>query len=315
MTIQQLRYLIAISQAKSINKASNDLFVTQSNISKAVKQLEDELGFTILERQSKGVSFTIKGMEFLRESFTLVERFDSLKENFSTAGNTASLSVASQHYIFVLMAMNALIKRFKSEQQYSVKLHEVVTLKIIEEVSLRICDIGFIYYYDTTEEFIKRELKRTNLIYHPLCDARPCVYLSKNHPLADEKSLSLSQLAGYPYICYDLGTDSNSFAEEIYAPHNTHKVISVTDRSSMLKLIAHTNAYTTGSGTMVREFLDDNIITVPMVSNGIHIHIGWIESAAAHENPYIHDFISLCLDALRRCNEENPDIGVAFTAL
>ena len=146
---------------------------------------------------------------------------------------------------FVLMAMNALIKRFKSEQQYSVKLHEVVTLKIIEEVSLRICDIGFIYYYDTTEEFIKRELKRTNLIYHPLCDARPCVYLSKNHPLADEKSLSLPQLAGYPYICYDLGTDSNSFAEEIYAPHNTHKVISVTDRSSMLKLIAHTNAYTT----------------------------------------------------------------------
>ena len=134
MTIQQLRYLIAISQAKSINKASNDLFVTQSNISKAVKQLEDELGFTILERQSKGVSFTIKGMEFLRESFTLVERFDSLKENFSTAGNTASLSVASQHYIFVLMAMNALIKRFKSEQQYSVKLHEVVTLKIIEDI-------------------------------------------------------------------------------------------------------------------------------------------------------------------------------------
>lgn len=50
MTLQQLQYLVALAESNSINQAAQNLFVSQSGISKAIKQLESELGFPLLER-------------------------------------------------------------------------------------------------------------------------------------------------------------------------------------------------------------------------------------------------------------------------
>ncbi len=52
MTLQQLQYLVALAESNSINQAAQNLFVSQSGISKAIKQLESELGFPLLERSS-----------------------------------------------------------------------------------------------------------------------------------------------------------------------------------------------------------------------------------------------------------------------
>ena len=49
MTLQQLQYLVALAESNSINQAAQNLFVSQSGISKAIKQLESELGFPLLE--------------------------------------------------------------------------------------------------------------------------------------------------------------------------------------------------------------------------------------------------------------------------
>lgn len=54
MTLQQLQYLVALAERNSINQAAQNLFVSQSGISKAIKQLESELGFPLLERSSPG---------------------------------------------------------------------------------------------------------------------------------------------------------------------------------------------------------------------------------------------------------------------
>ena len=56
MTLQQLQYLVALAESNSINQAAQNLFVSQSGISKAIKQLESELGFPLLERSSRGIT-------------------------------------------------------------------------------------------------------------------------------------------------------------------------------------------------------------------------------------------------------------------
>ena len=67
MTLQQLQYLVALAESNSINQAAQNLFVSQSGISKAIKQLESELGFPLLERSSRGITFTSRGTEFLHD--------------------------------------------------------------------------------------------------------------------------------------------------------------------------------------------------------------------------------------------------------
>ena len=65
MTLQQLRYLIAIAEYGSINAAAQNLYASQSNLSTAIKELERELGITVFTRSNRGVTLTNDGTELL----------------------------------------------------------------------------------------------------------------------------------------------------------------------------------------------------------------------------------------------------------
>ena len=61
MTFQQLTYVVEISKCGSINKAAHKLFLSQSGISTAVRELEEELGIKFFVRSNRGVEFTPDG--------------------------------------------------------------------------------------------------------------------------------------------------------------------------------------------------------------------------------------------------------------
>ena len=69
MTFQQLTYVVEISKCGSINKAAHKLFLSQSGISTAVRELEEELGIQFFVRSNRGVEFTPEGKELSSESF------------------------------------------------------------------------------------------------------------------------------------------------------------------------------------------------------------------------------------------------------
>ncbi|MBQ1296617.1 MAG: LysR family transcriptional regulator, partial [Clostridiales bacterium] len=64
MTLQQLSYAIAISEAGSLNKASEVLYVSQPSLTESVKELEKELGISIFIRSGRGVTLTPEGSDF-----------------------------------------------------------------------------------------------------------------------------------------------------------------------------------------------------------------------------------------------------------
>ncbi|MCD7763265.1 MAG: LysR family transcriptional regulator, partial [Lachnospiraceae bacterium] len=55
MTLQQLRYALAIADHGSINGAAKELFISQSSLSGAIKELENEIGFNIFVRTNRGI--------------------------------------------------------------------------------------------------------------------------------------------------------------------------------------------------------------------------------------------------------------------
>ena len=74
MTFQQLTYLVEISKCGSINKAAGKLFLSQSGISTAIRDLEEELGIQFFVRSNRGVEFTPDGREFLGYAASLLEQ-------------------------------------------------------------------------------------------------------------------------------------------------------------------------------------------------------------------------------------------------
>ena len=65
MNISHLKYAVEVEKARSISQAAENLYMGQPNLSKAIRELEDDLGITIFKRTSKGVIPTQKGEEFL----------------------------------------------------------------------------------------------------------------------------------------------------------------------------------------------------------------------------------------------------------
>ena len=65
MTMTHLRYAVVISQSISIKEAAKKLFISQPGLSASMKELEEELGFLLFDRNNRGIHVTAEGAEFL----------------------------------------------------------------------------------------------------------------------------------------------------------------------------------------------------------------------------------------------------------
>ena len=83
MNLLHMRYAVEIAKTNSINKAADMLYVGQSALSRAFKELETSLGITIFERSAKGMFLTPDGEIFIRRAKDVLERVDDLEKLFS----------------------------------------------------------------------------------------------------------------------------------------------------------------------------------------------------------------------------------------
>ena len=105
MTLQQLKYIIGIVNSGSINEAAKRLFISQPSLSKAVRELENELNFEIFRRSSKGISLSLEGTEFLSYARQVVEQAELLEQRYlNTKPLKRQFSISTQHYAFAVNA-------------------------------------------------------------------------------------------------------------------------------------------------------------------------------------------------------------------
>ena len=65
MTLQQLKYVVAIADFGSFNEAAKQLYISQPSLSEAMKELEEEIGIVVFKRSNRGIRITGEGEEFL----------------------------------------------------------------------------------------------------------------------------------------------------------------------------------------------------------------------------------------------------------
>src|SRR3546814_8579625 len=72
LSLRQVRYFIAVAENGSVTGAAQQLSVSQSTVTEAIKGLEDELGVRLIERQARGVALSYKGQQFLRHAHRIL---------------------------------------------------------------------------------------------------------------------------------------------------------------------------------------------------------------------------------------------------
>ncbi len=264
MTLQQLKYILAISETGSMNKASEQLYVSQPSLTSSVQELEKEIGIKIFHRSGRGVTLTNDGAEFIQYARQVVGQFDVLAEKYiSKGGIKKKFGVSTQHYSFAVKAFVEMVKHFDTSE-YEFAVRETKTAEIISDVATLRSEIGIIYLNDFNRKSLPTLLSSNGLEFHTLTKCSPFVYLWKGHPLAGEKSINFEQLADYPCLSFEQGDRSSFYlAEEILSTNEYQRIIKANDRATMLNLMIGLDGYTLCSGIICEELNGSDYIAVP----------------------------------------------------
>lgn len=264
MTLQQLNYVITISECGSLNKAAEILYVAQPSLTGAVKELEKELGITIFNRSGRGVTLTNDGTEFLLYARQVYAQYKELLEKYGKAGNLKKkFRVSTQHYSFAVKAFVEMVKTFDTSK-YEFAIRETKTKEVIDDVSTMRSEIGILYLSDFNRKALLKILSSQQLEFHSIIHCKPYVYLWKGHPLAKQKSITLPELQQYPCLSFEQGESSSFYyAEEILSTCEYPRIIKANDRATMLNLMIGLNGYTLCSGIICEELNGDDYLAVP----------------------------------------------------
>ena len=269
MTLTQLNYLITIAETKSLNKAAEQLYVSQPSLTSAMKELEKELGITLFYRSGRGVTLTNDGTEFLLYAKQIYSQYESVLEKYGKGGaRKKKFGVSAQHYSFAVKAFVDMARE-ADLTKYEFALRETKTAEVISDVCTMRSEIGVLYLCDFNRSAMEKLLKSSGLEFHHLLDCQAYVYLSKRHPLSGEPSICFAQLEDYPCLSFEQGDNSSFyFAEEILSTNEYARMIKANDRATMLNLMVGLNGYTLCSGIICEELNGNEFVAVPFQDDG-----------------------------------------------
>lgn len=276
MTLQQLKYCVLAAQKGSITEAAKELFISQPSLTGAIKELEREMNITIFDRTNKGVEVSKEGEIFLGYARQVLEQASLLEDTYKKGtSRIRSFSVSTQHYSFAVNAFVDLIKQY-GEEEYDFSLRETQTYEIIDDVSRMKSEIGVLYFNSFNKAVLQKIMKAKDLKFTELFVARPHIFISRKNPLAKKKSVSLQELAPYPYLSFEQG-EHNSFyySEEIFCDIAGKKNIRVRDRATLFNLLIGLNGYTVCSGVIDEGLNGKDIVALELDTDG-DMHIGYV---------------------------------------
>lgn len=277
MTLQQLKYAIAIADNKSMNKAAAELFITQPSLSSTIKELENEIHIEIFSRSNRGIAITPEGEEFLGYARQMLDHYRLIEEKYvEQKRSKKKFSVSMQHYTFAVEAFIEMAKEFGMEE-YEFAVHETKTSEVIENVQMSKSEIGIIYKNEFNGKFIEKILREKDMEFVSLFDCKIYVYLSKNNPLAKKEIIEFEELQKYPCLSFEQGDNSSFyFAEEVLSTNEYKQIIKADDRATLLNLMVGLNGYTLCSGIICSELNGDDYAAVPLKTEE-RMTIGYIK--------------------------------------
>lgn len=265
-----------VAKTGTITEAANKLYISQPSLTSAIHELENEMNIAIFRRTNKGVSITKEGEDFLGYARQVLEQASILEDKYKkNSGGKKQFCVSTQHYSFAVNAFVDLIKKY-GQDEYDFSIRETQTYELIEDVARMRSELGILFLNDFNETVINKILKTHELKFTQLFVAKPHVFISRKHPLADKKIITNSELELYPYLSFEQGEhNSFYFSEEIFSVSERKKNIRVRDRATLFNLLIGLNGYTVCSGVIDKKLNGKDIIAVPLADEG-DMRIGYI---------------------------------------
>lgn len=203
MNILHVRYAVEIAKTNSISKAAEKLYTTQPNLSRAISELEEDLGIVIFRRTSKGVSVTPEGEEFLQYAKKIVAQVEEVEEIYN--GNRRfkqSFSVCVPRSSYISYAFADFAKSIKTDKPAEIFYKETNSMRTINNVLKEEYNLGIVRYRDAFDKYFMNMFSEKKLISELITEFSYKLLVAKNHPLTRKREIALSDLSDYIEVAH-----------------------------------------------------------------------------------------------------------------
>lgn len=195
MELRHLRYFVALGEELNFTRAAERLHIAQPPLSQQIRQFEEELGVTLLQRNSRPIRLTAAGLLFLDRARALLASLDQTITDTRRIGRgqTGRLAigfVGSAMFVGLPDAISACRERYPDVE---LVLNEMLAPEIADALRLRRIDVGFSRPALLPEAgFAQRVLMMESYV----------AALPQHHRCANEKEIKLAELSDDDFILY-----------------------------------------------------------------------------------------------------------------
>lgn len=208
MDIQKLRAFMCVAKYQSFTKAAVELFISQPALSKKISDFEKELGTTLFIRDNRAVELTAAGKLLYNEAPVLLKYGDDLENKVRMLGVNPDTKLSIGCTGIEYGRLINLLYRFREQHpEISLSMHRYTAAEIRKYIVGDMIDIAFQTKFEVDLE--------SNIDSIPFDVDDLAVVVSKFHPLANEKEITMNQLNGENYIGIQPTTDHIPFVRII----------------------------------------------------------------------------------------------------
>lgn len=196
MELQQLRYFVAVAEMEHVGRAAERLHISQSPLSRQIRQLEAHLGLQLFERVRQRIRLTPAGREFLEEAQTLLAQASRIEEKARQVGKgeVCTLSIGYCEGVIHNGLLPAALRMFRARHpRVTLKLAAMRSGEQADALERSLIDMAFVYNLPPVRgAFESRALGREPLV----------LVLPDDHPLAGRRKIAPRDLDGMPWIAF-----------------------------------------------------------------------------------------------------------------
>lgn len=242
MNIVHIKYAIEVAKVGSINKASENLGMAQPNISRAIKDLESDLGISIFDRSAKGMNLTPEGKDFIAYAQKIVSQLNELENMFkSDLSRKQRFSVSAPRAGYIAEAFSKFSHNIARDPA-EIVFDETSTYNTINKVLGSDCHLGIIRYDEAADRFFEEMLEESELEFETLAVFKYLVVANEKSVISSLDTVTKDDLREMILITHTDPYAATLSAADVYSRDEktecTDRCIYILDSAAQLELLS-----------------------------------------------------------------------------
>jgi len=286
-TLRQLEIFLATAHHESITLAAQELAMSQSAASEALKTLESQFDIQLFDRAGKTLQLNELGRLLRSQAEAMLEQARELELSFRRHTDIGDLKVGATLSIGNYLAINIMAQFMREHPTAKVSLEVENTTAIANKVRNFILDIGLIEGECNEPELDVIHWRKDELV----------VFCSADHPLASKQTLSESDLISVPWILRETGSGTRQTFE--WAMHGILPELNIAIELQHTEAIKRAVESNLGIGclskiTLVEAFKRGNLVPLQIPSRSFERNFYFILHKEKYRSAGIKNWLELC---------------------